>query len=314
MSDPIAAFVDMENAFKNVTSGVLGPLIVGASNAIDVAYTNGDDAEISSVLDGLQNAYRDALETKETRIRFLLEMALRMGNLNVSDARNAVYANTAAPQDIMDAVYESFLKITSEAGAKSAVAEVRKVIEALRRAEVSVDSSLVKGASFNASIHKAMSSGTRAVSDIAANLTTSRVINYGALVQLDADGQLVFQLKAKIDGRTSNICKRLHGRIFRVPAALDHLDRVIRITDPEELKAAAPFVSARQEMLVQLETLSPMQLEEKGVMVPPFHPACRTIIVRKGTVDTSVIHYVPISNPYAGVIADTGQLLSAGSL
>src|SRR4029077_2571112 len=82
--------------------------------------------------------------------------------------------------------------------------------------------------------------------------------------------------------RTSKICRELNGRVFEVDRSLDYMDSVLQATDPESLKSLAPFVDGSNAGIHRLEKMSDEELQAAGVMVPPFHPNCRTILVMVG--------------------------------
>ena len=142
-------------------------------------------------------------------------------------------------------------------------------------------------------LNAAVLGGARITNDIAGNLTTSRLVSYGFLAEARVQGLTRYQLQAVLDERTSEVCARLHGTIFNVEKSFTFLEEVLQITDPEQLKVMAPFVPAHKANLHNLENMSAKELQSMGVMVPPFHPFCRTICVRVGAVETDVT-YKPV--------------------
>lgn len=132
-----------------------------------------------------------------------------------------------------------------------------------------------------ARLNKAVNGGGQMMASISANLTTSRLVSYGFLSQARADGVEVYQLQAIMDQRTSKICRALNGRTFSVNRAYTHLQNVLQITDPEALKSAAPWLKADSGSVDDYQHLNTHALEDKyGVLVPPFHPSCRTVLVQ----------------------------------
>ncbi|MGE0229445.1 MAG: hypothetical protein AB7U23_13160 [Dehalococcoidia bacterium] len=76
------------------------------------------------------------------------------------------------------------------------------------------------------------------------------------------------------DGKTSDICKSMHGTVFTMAQVSEWESRVLGATTPGELKAATPWVSA-----AQAEGKSPAQLARDGVVAPPLHGHCRSRLV-----------------------------------
>lgn len=128
-------------------------------------------------------------------------------------------------------------------------------------------------------LNNAVDGTTKMMSSISANLSTSRLVSYGFLKTADSLGVTKYQLQAVMDNRTSEICQALDGRVFEVDRALDHAERVLKTSDPESLKSVAPFLKGTKSAVGHLKRSSDKELQAEGVMVPPFHPNCRTVLV-----------------------------------
>lgn len=122
-----------------------------------------------------------------------------------------------------------------------------------------------------------------AATEFAANLTTSRLINYGALESMLVENIGLYRIKAVMDARTSRICRTMNGRTFEVRDGIELLERALTVTSPAELKAVHPWMPSKNEQLVELAALSAPGLKERGYLVPPFHPRCRSVVVRAGS-------------------------------
>lgn len=83
-----------------------------------------------------------------------------------------------------------------------------------------------------------------------------------------------FEVRAVLDNRTSDICRYMHGRIFKVSDARTQREKIMRAETPEEIKRVAPWV--RAEKIQRWPTL---KLVEEGVILPPYHWQCRTATV-----------------------------------
>ncbi len=140
---------------------------------------------------------------------------------------------------------------------------------------------------------------------VAANaVTTART--RGQIRSFQDAGITIYELVNPMDFRTSKICRRLHGKQFRVEDALSQIDGQAGATTPEQYKAAAPWLT-----FGQLEKVSPKDgnqgladskaLVDAGFILPPFHGLCRT------TVD--VVGFPEITGDPSGVspgLAGTG--------
>ena len=120
--------------------------------------------------------------------------------------------------------------------------------------------------------------------DVGANLNTSRLVSFGFLAEARERGLETYDITEELDGRTCPICRRIHGTIFSVDRSLVRLEQQLVTTDPQELKAAWPFPRASKAGLLELEELSAGELQARGWDTPPFHPRCRGVLQRTGTV------------------------------
>lgn len=76
------------------------------------------------------------------------------------------------------------------------------------------------------------------------------------------------------DGKTSEICKSLHGTIFTMGQAEAWESKVLGAKTPGELKAAAPWLSASK-----VAGMTADQLTAAGAVAPPLHGHCRSKLV-----------------------------------
>ena len=120
-----------------------------------------------------------------------------------------------------------------------------------------------------------------------------------------------YVIEAVLDEHTTEICRFLHGKTFRVEDALSRLERAAALEDPMEIKSLQPWVrdgtsdkdghrwlyagqgSERKPVVEVLRggfgsrdvrgeygrCLSDRQLADLGVSLPPFHGLCRTTTV-----------------------------------
>jgi hypothetical protein len=126
-------------------------------------------------------------------------------------------------------------------------------------------------------LNAAVDGNARMMASVGANLSTSRLVSYGFLSEAVAEGVASYKLDVTLDERTSEICRHLHDLDpeFQVRPAFELAQAALMTSDPEALKTVAPFLSASK-----IEGMSDEDLAAQGVMVPPFHFGCRTILVR----------------------------------
>ncbi len=120
--------------------------------------------------------------------------------------------------------------------------------------------------------------------NLVSSLHTSRVSAYGFTAEAMALGLEEYQVDEQLDSRTCPVCRVMNGKTFKVADARKFLEIVTRVTNPDDLKSLQPWPSQTQESLQRLQTLTPEQLISNGWHVPPYHPRCRGLLGRVGTV------------------------------
>lgn len=108
---------------------------------------------------------------------------------------------------------------------------------------------------------------------LAAN-ATSRSHNFGGVQGYVEVKVKRLQILAVMDERTSAICRSLNGKIIPISAAVQQRDAMMAAASPEDVKQISPWVSADS-----IEGLSTQEIIDRGVVLPPYHFHCRTIVV-----------------------------------
>jgi len=138
-------------------------------------------------------------------------------------------------------------------------------------------------------LNKAVAGGTQVAFAQGANVATSRLASLGALKQAIAQGATRFQRTAIMDNATCPVCRALHGQTFSITTQVDSLLNLLRVSDPKELKGAAPFPKQNKAALEKMAFMSKEQIVDRGWDLPPSHPLCRCVLVPVGTVPFSQV-------------------------
>lgn len=121
-------------------------------------------------------------------------------------------------------------------------------------------------------------------------LHTNRLATWGFLGEATYLNFEKYRLSAIIDSKTSYFCEHIaNGKEFYVIDAKDLITRALSV-EPQDLKSIQPWVKSTKANLKELEALSNEELVQRGLHVPPFHPWCRTILMR---VDASKYYFTP---------------------
>lgn len=91
-----------------------------------------------------------------------------------------------------------------------------------------------------------------------------------------------YRFQAVMDERTSEQCSELHDRVFRVDSGLALMDRVEAAETPDEVKELAGWRSGA-EIRDIIGERGPAEasraLESAGIMWPPLHGRCRSVLM-----------------------------------
>lgn len=120
--------------------------------------------------------------------------------------------------------------------------------------------------------------------NIASSLHTSRLSAFGYTAEAEYLGITTYQINEQLDSRICPICTLMHHKVFKVSDARNLLDMVIRTQDPDELKSLQPWPSQSAESLKRIGAMTTEEIVAHGWHVPPFHPRCRGLLSKSGTV------------------------------
>jgi len=107
--------------------------------------------------------------------------------------------------------------------------------------------------------------------------SSTQASSMGNLIAMDEAGIEVYEIVAVIDKRTSDICRKLDGKKFRVADAMGTVNKVSSAEDPEDLEDVMPFQS--RGIGHDGDTIAPPKWSESGDGFPPYHHRCRTRLV-----------------------------------
>lgn len=110
-----------------------------------------------------------------------------------------------------------------------------------------------------------------------ASLNSSRLATWGFTAEAEVLGMARYKLTAVLDGRTSEFCKLIDGKVFNVPDAREKVIEVLNVQNPEDLRVVQPWPKQTKQALAEFREMSPAELTERGLHIPPYHPHCRTI-------------------------------------
>lgn len=280
----ILAFLSIERSLGRIGYRVTEDALAPLESDLHTAAVDGRHDEALHLLDQID--LRHETQKVEELVPFYLQSAFVLGASLAYGGMNRTPKNTKQKLDptILSTVAKVHAEIVTNRSANlirrygaNAIADHSVEHDQLIKSEAHIRK---KSTDDLADMLNAAVDGTsKMMSSISANLSTSRLVSYGFLHGAHELGIRKYQLQAVLDERTSDICRELDGRVFEVDRALSYAERVLRTTDPEELKSIAPFLKGTKAAIKHLHETSDQDLQAQGVMVPPFHPGCRTVLV-----------------------------------
>lgn len=137
-------------------------------------------------------------------------------------------------------------------------------------------------------LNAAVMGGGKAVIDIGANLTTTRLVALGFLGEAKGKGVTKYQISAILDDKTCPVCRYMDGKSFEVESEYSKVISALTTQDPQQLKHIAPWPKQTKAGLHDLNKMSLHELQKHGYGSPPFHPICRCQLVSVGTVKEQI--------------------------
>jgi hypothetical protein len=127
------------------------------------------------------------------------------------------------------------------------------------------------------------------------SLHSSRMAVWGFTSEAESRGVEEYQLNAVLDGRTSDFCRTVHGRRFKVEDGRNKIVAALDVEDPEDLRIVHPWPKQTRKAIEQYKAMTSDELRALGFLVPPFHPRCRTLcqLVQKA----GDVLYLPPAEP-----------------
>lgn len=110
--------------------------------------------------------------------------------------------------------------------------------------------------------------------NVVANAAVVRGQTMGSVSGLNRAGAKSYRFQALIDQRTSDICRDMNGKVFTIEQANAHVDRVVAADSPDAMKETWPWVQASA-----IAGQSTTELAAAGIMMPPLHGNCRSVIL-----------------------------------
>jgi hypothetical protein len=114
-------------------------------------------------------------------------------------------------------------------------------------------------------------------------LHTNRLSSWGFIAESDMRGLTTYKLNAMLDNRTSDFCRFIHGKTFQIEDARGVIELGTHVDNPADMRSIQPWPNQSRASMEAYAGMSNDELVANKLHVPPFHPNCRTMMVRVST-------------------------------
>jgi hypothetical protein len=226
-------------------------------------------ADAYKIIDGI--AFDDHCTEATDYVKPVLNECIAFGAGLVTPWKQTAVLNGAPwPKDIVTNALVAMFNGLSTNGTEAVKTYLRNQVQVAEEKAKAPALTVAKAAdeALAQALNKAVLGSGRVAVNVAANLTTTRLVAYGTVSELAATGATAYRWTAILDGTTCALCRTSHGKKFEVQRALTRLDGLLRMTNPNDLKAASPWpkdAGAFSQLTIE-------ELTERGWGVPPLHP------------------------------------------
>ncbi|MEJ6846736.1 ADP-ribosyltransferase [Sinorhizobium fredii] len=180
---------------------------------------------------------------------------------------------------------DQFVAMVEVNGAEIVRNQLHQAIDAVAQRAKDAAINVTKADNLADRLNAAVLGTGRAVVDIGANLTTSRLVTLGFLSEAMVHEIDTYQVNEVLDDRICPVCRYMHGKTFDVVHEHGRVLAALGTMDPKELKSSAPWPGQSRDGLKKLYDMSAQELQSAGYGSPPYHPLCRGVLVLAGTVN-----------------------------
>lgn len=319
------AFLDLE---QSLVSEILPRWLAISKKIVPklaVAVEEGDFTKVSAILQAVKVS--TLTKGKARKIKLLFKTAVIFGASRISlTAKGLHIKEDPDTLSIVGVAHTQYLLILDQMMITTANRIMNTAVRLRERLDfeataldVTKKSDLKKIEAINLVnlLNNAAVSAGNSMVNVASSLQMSRLSGFGFASEASLRGITTYVVNEVLDNRTCPVCRRMHGKEFKVRDALKKLDRLIRITDVEELKATSPFPKQDAESLKELDTLTSEQLQARGFDTPPYHPMCRGLLsTKKNTPALQNVQTFPLAtglDPAKGINPRVAEFIDSPS-
>lgn len=108
--------------------------------------------------------------------------------------------------------------------------------------------------------------------------TVNRMRAYGAISYMAQENVEWFEIRGVNDKKQCAYCSDMQGRRFSVSMAFEKISHIVE-GDPSNISDETPFITSVFKTASGMQGLSDIEIQNKGVSTPPYHPFCRDVVL-----------------------------------
>lgn len=272
------AFLALEKSLVSNLAKKSKPYITRVATLVGTHLNKSEYTKAYAAIDELDAS--TIIDKQSGFIKYIAVQAVLYGARDFSPAKETKVFEEGMPELIDLAVASSTFNI-----GRTLTKRLQYIMR--RLVEVAENESLVfKSDKVRAFVSTVLKSGGLAL-DIGSSLHTSRLATWGFLQEATLIGHATFRVSEILDTHICPVCRIMDGRVFSVSTSIGRVERLLTITDPNELKSISPFPPQSAAAIKRFRSMSDQELIDAGWETPPYHPLCRGILRKSNeTVDT----------------------------
>lgn len=217
-------------------------------------------------------------EKNRQYIKYMLLANANFGARMVSDTK-ATFISSGTFDAMLDKVADNFCKSLEH---NATTQTYKTIVQSIAEAEKKLDE--VQKAAKPRYV-KDFVDFTEAGDDmlqLISSLHSSRLSVWGFAAEAEVLGLTQYKLSAVLDGRTSDFCRLINGKTFEVEDARKSINEILSVENPDDVKILQPWPKQDKASMEEFSSMTAADLTARGLHIPPFHPKCRTMLVRVG--------------------------------
>jgi hypothetical protein len=271
-------YLDLEDALYRKLSAAWRPQAVALYERINSLIERHEFEQARELVNQID--FTQVGEDNRVAIKYILQSCIYYGGAMASgNAYDRTFVSASAHDALLDKVTDNFILTLSYNVTQQTQQEALQLIAQAEKDYLSA----TKFDQPNQRYVKDFVSFQKTGDDmlkLVSSLHSSRLSTWGFVAEANVLGIEEYQLTAVLDGRTSEFCRAINGKRFKVQDAKELVNKVLNVENPDDAKVIQPWPKQDKESITMYRDSTPEELTAMGLQIPPFHPHCRTLLTR----------------------------------